>query len=177
MIFNSPLNDYNAWRKGPKHPSEIAEEEALLHRIIQEQVAAAAAAAGMAAAGGAGGVPPLTFFSPVAPAAPLNTSASQVSGTLSVRFSWSSADSDGEAFVIQRSTNNGTSWNVLPTTGSITTGSFASGSVMTYLDKTVFTPSTASYRAYAMKLNVATPISSSFSLSSSVFVLSGSIVP
>jgi len=174
---NSPFGHYNAWRSGPAHRSEIDEEEALMQRIIQEQVAAQNAAAAAAAAAGAGGTPPYRFFNPVAPIAPTATSASQVSGTLSVRIAWTSADNDGEGFVLQRSTNNGTSWNTLPSTGSITTGSFAAGTVVTYLDKTVFTPSTSSYRIFAVKLNVATPSSSSFSVSSSVFVLSGSIVP
>jgi len=168
MSNNSPLGHYNAWQVGPRHPSEIAEEEALMQRIIQEQIAAQTAAANAAAAVGAGGTPPYTFFNPIAPAAPSNASSSWVSGTLSVRLTWTDNSSDEDGFTIQRATNF----------GAYSTASTVAANTTLFVDSAVVSGSTYSYRVYSFKQNASTaqPVSSSVSVTSSIVVNSGSVV-
>jgi len=68
MLIPYLIEPYNSWNKGQKkkHWMEIAEEESLMRRVIQEQQAVSAQqvqnAATAAPAAGAGGVPPFSYF-------------------------------------------------------------------------------------------------------------------
>ena len=87
MIIPYIIEPYSPWNKGQKkkHWTEIAEEESLMYRVLEQQAAAQQVQNALepTPAAGAGGVPPYNYFHPASTAYLIYTPTSQL-------ISWSS---------------------------------------------------------------------------------------
>lgn len=162
MIRPFLIEPYSCWNKGKskkKHPSEIAEEEALFYRMLQEAQQAQQNQNTANAAVGAGGVPPFSFFHPDhAMSAPSSLVVLEVGFTSSVSLTWVDNSDNEDGFTIQRSVNSGSTYADLKTVGA---------GVISTTDNAVAITGSYWYRVFAFNAEE----TSSYSNTASVVIL------